>query len=122
MESRARFNNYYMMYEKRKVHQFIIDCSKSTTGLFFGIFVLLLTIISLITYFIYKDTNMATAIRISELTQAILLFVSFIIAISIFITFKRVKFSYKLVYKIDYNETLCLVGLGGIYSKNALEN
>ena len=110
-------NNYNSpIYEKRKVHQFIVDCSKSTTGLFFGIFVVLLTIISLITYFIYRaGVNPKISIKISKITEVTLLCLSLAILISIYITFKRAKFGYRAVFKMDYNETLIIVGLCGIY-------
>jgi hypothetical protein len=104
------------VYENRQVNQFIIDCGKSTTGLFFGIFILLLTIISLITYFIYKETNEAVAVTISELTELLLIAISLLTTAAICITLLRVKhFSQKVSFDMDYNETLVVVGLGGIY-------
>jgi hypothetical protein len=101
--------------ERRKVNQFIIDCGKSTTGLFFGIFILLLTIISLITYFIYKNTNELVAVQISECTELILVSLSLGISILIYIKLKRVNFSQRLTFEMDYNETLVVVGLAGIF-------
>jgi hypothetical protein len=109
----SRINS--LITEKRKVNQFIIDCGKSTTGLFFGIFVLLLTIISLITYFIYKDANQIVAVQISEVTELLLVTLSFIISIVIYIKLRHVNFNQKLTFETDYNETLVVVGLAGIF-------
>jgi hypothetical protein len=103
------------LYENRRVNQYIIDCGKSTTGLFFGILVLLLTIISLITYFIYKSHNPIAAMIISELTELILISFSFVITSLICFKLYRVDFSQKKTLEMDYNETLVVVGLGGIY-------
>lgn len=104
-----------LVQERRHVNQFVIDCGKSTTGLFFGIFVLLVTIISLITYFMYKNINTRIAVEISEITELLLVSLSLFIVIITFIKFKIVKFSYKLTFEMGYNETLVIVGLSGIY-------
>ena len=104
-----------MLYEKRHVNQFIIDCGKATTGLFFGIFVILITIISLIAYFIYKNSSPRIAVKISETTELLLVCTSFLICICIFAKFKSVKFGYKLTFEMDYDETLIVLGLAGIY-------
>jgi hypothetical protein len=103
------------LYENRRVNQFIIDCGKSTTGLFFGILVLLLTIISLITYFIYKSSNPIVAMTISEITELVLISVSFAITSLVCIKLYRVDFNQRQTLEMDYNETLVVVGLGGIY-------
>ena len=109
----ARFAN--LSHEKRHVNQFVIDCGKSTTGLFFGIFALLFTIISLIIYFIYKSDNVSIAIKISEVTELILVCFSFVTVVLIMIKFKMSKFNYKLQFDVGYNETLTILGLAGIY-------
>jgi hypothetical protein len=97
------------------LNKFSVDCSKATTGLFIGIFSLLLTIISLITYFIYKDKDRDTSIFLSEITELVLLFSSLIISISIFITLNRNGFKYKVIQKFCYNSLLTVVGLAGVY-------
>lgn len=102
-------------YEKRYANQFVIDCGKSTTGLFLGIFVLLSTLISLIAYFIYKTTNKERAIELSEITELTLIIISFITVILTIIKLKMVKFDHKVSYEMGYNEALILVGLAGIY-------
>lgn len=104
-----------LLHERRHVNKFTIDCGKSTTGLFFGIFVLLLTIISLITYFIYKNSNSITAIKISEITELFLIIISTITVVTLYIKFKLHDFNYKPGFSMDYNETLIIVGLAGIY-------
>jgi hypothetical protein len=101
-------------YERREVHSYTVDCGKSTTGLFVGIFVLLFTIISLITYFIYRDKNAQFSVQIIEICDIVLITLSFLVCIAIFLKFKFNKFSYK-VNEFQYNETLLMVGIAGIY-------
>ncbi|CAF1046800.1 unnamed protein product, partial [Brachionus calyciflorus] len=112
-EQAHRFASF--AHEKRHVNQFVIDCGKSTTGLFLGIFVLLFTLITLIVYFIYKNGNTNKAVQISEMTELLLVSLSFIIVISLLIKFKMAKFNYKPIFEMGYNETLTIVGLAGIY-------
>lgn len=88
---------------------------RSTTGLFFGILAVLMTIISLIVYFIYRETNPVLARKLIETSQIILLFVTLMITLSIYIKFRKVAFNYKVIFKTDYNEALCIVGLAGVY-------
>ncbi|CAF0784496.1 unnamed protein product [Brachionus calyciflorus] len=100
--------------DRRHVNQFIIDCGKSTTGLFLGIFVLLLTLMTLIIYFIYKNGNTKLAVIVSEMTELFLVSLSLFVVILILIKFKTVKFNSKPI-KMGYNETLTFLGLIGIY-------
>ena len=67
----------------RDANQFTVDCSKSTTGLFLGMVTLLATIISLITYFIYREHNPIESVIISEMTEFCLIFLSLISGIII---------------------------------------
>ena len=71
--------------------------------------------LSLITYFIYKDNNMIMAIYVSELTELMLITLSFIVVIIFFCSMKRHHFEYKNNHKMDYNEALLVVGLGAIH-------
>jgi hypothetical protein len=77
--------------------------------------VLLMTIISLITYFIYKSKNQDMAVKLSELTELLLVVLSFFISISIYYKFKTVDFGHKLSFEMGYNEMLAILGLAGIY-------
>ena len=80
----------------RNANQFTIDCGKSTTGLFLGIFTLLCTIISLITYLIYKEHNQKSAIILSEVTELCLIFLSLFVVILVYIELKYYKFDHKV--------------------------
>lgn len=108
-------NNRSTSEDKRRVHQFIVDCSKSTSGLFQGIIVLLFTLISLITYYVYKTRSPLMAIRISLITGFSLITLSLLVSVLIFIKFKRVEFGHKLSFEMGYNQVLTVVGLGGIF-------
>ena len=100
----------------RDVNHFTINFAKSTTGLFFGILVMLLTIISLITYFIYKQHNTTLAKKLSEATELFLLVLSLIVVIAIYVELNYYKFSHKLEESFSYNAILEVVGLAGIYT------
>lgn len=107
--------NIHKQQDHYDANHFTIDCGKSTTGLFIGIFAMLLTIISLITYFIYKKHDPITAIKLSETTELCLLTFSMVIVINIFIKLKFHKFQHKLEENLCYNSVLTIVGLAGVY-------
>ena len=113
--SPSNSTNHTNQTEHHDVNHFSVDCAKSTTGLFNGIFALLLTIISLITYFIYKKHDPITAIKLSETTELCLLLVSMVIIVLILVKLKYHKFSHKVEEKMSYNEILIIIGLAGIY-------
>jgi hypothetical protein len=96
-------------------NHFIVDCGKSTTGLFIGLVVLLLTLISLITYYIYKNINLDVARIICKATEICLICLSMIVVTVIFSKLKYYKFQQKFSDDMNYNEVLIIIGLGGIY-------
>lgn len=96
-------------------NKFSIDCSKSTTGLFVGIFSLLLTIISLITYFIYKAKQPDSSIILSEITELFLLIFSLMIIVLIYWKLKKHGFKHRVMENLCYNSLLTIVGLAGVY-------
>lgn len=71
--------------------------------------------ISLITYFIYKNSNIKTAVLISDATELMLLILSCIIVCATFFKLRRHKFSFYDNSEMNYNEALLIVGLGAIY-------
>ena len=71
--------------------------------------------ISLITYFIYKNSNINTAVLISDATELMLLILSCIIVCATFFKLRRHKFSFYDNSEMNYNEALLIVGLGAIY-------
>lgn len=101
--------------EHRYANQFTVDCGKSTTGLFVGMVVLLLTLMSLISYFIYKSINEDVAIIISRVTEIVLISLSMVIVAVTYIKLKISKFQQRYVDDMNYNEILIIVGLAGIY-------
>ena len=102
--------------EIHEVNHFTVNCSKSTTGLFFGILVLLITLISLITYFIYKEHDPEMAVKLSEFIELFLLILSLTMVLSIYLKLKCYKFSHKHERSLSYNAILIIIGLGGIYA------
>lgn len=99
----------------RDANHFIVDCGKSTTGLFLGILVLLLTIISLIIYFIYQNHNQTMAIKLSEMMECILLSISLTVTIAIYIQLKIHNFKARFEPSLDYNSVLTVIGLAGSF-------
>jgi len=97
------------------LNNFSVDCKKTINGLFIGIFALLLTIISIILYFIYMEKEAKIAIIISEITQVSLLVPSLFVIIAIFITLKKSGYKYRNQQKMCYNSLLTIVGLAGVY-------
>jgi len=71
--------------------------------------------LSLITYFIYKDHNMIMARIISEITELTLITLSGMVSITCFIKLKAKKFSYNDDSTLDYNGVLLIAGLGAIH-------
>ncbi len=101
--------------EYRKANEFTVDCGKSTTGLFIGMIVLLLTLISLISYFIYKNISDDVAKVISKMSEICLICFSMFVAALTYIKLKYYKFQQKYADDMSYNEILIIVGLAGIY-------
>ena len=101
--------------EYRNANEFTVDCGKSTTGLFIGMIVLLLTLISLISYFIYKNISDDVAKVISKMSEICLICFSMIVAAITYIKLKYYKFQQKYADDMNYNEILIIVGLAGIY-------
>ena len=61
---------------KRPTHHYSVDCTHANTGLFVGIFVMVITIISLIVFFVLissKDPGLhSAAITVASLTELVL--------------------------------------------------
>lgn len=74
-----------------------------------------MTLIALITYFIYKTDYPEIAVQISEISELILITCSLIIALLIFCKLHSNSFVHKSSIKMSHNETLCVAGLAGIY-------
>jgi hypothetical protein len=103
--------------ERLHVNKFTVDCGKSATGLFIGLFILISTVISLIVYFIYKHDEAKLAVAISEWTELILVVPSGAVCVMAFTKLKR--FGYKKeklsLRSMNYNELLVVIALAGIY-------
>lgn len=71
---------------RRSPHHYSVDCTKANKGLFIGIFVLVMTIVSMILFFVlinrdkYRDTAI-TEVYMSELTLYIMTFSAVLIGI-----------------------------------------
>ena len=100
---------------KRYAHQFTIDCGKSTTGLFFGIAVVLITITSFIVYFIYRERDSIFAMTLSDTTELFLIVLSLLVSIIIYAKLKYHKFEYKKYFEFGTDIFLVITGLAGIY-------
>ena len=112
---RKQENRRMSVAERLHVNHFVVDCNKSATGLFFGLFFLLLTIISLIVYFIYKHENELLAAQISETTELILIVISMGVTIAAFLKLRNFGYLQNIEINMSYNQTLLIVALIGIY-------
>jgi hypothetical protein len=109
--------------QKRSEHQsrsninnFTVDCSKSTSGLFFGLFILLMTIISLIVYFVYKTGSKTyVAVLLIEILEIILVCLSLVVIVPAFYKLKQFGYIESNEHHSSYNETLSVMALAGIY-------
>ena len=98
-------NNHELHHNSfRRANHFSIDCSKSTSGLFLGIFILLITIISLITYFVYKKHNPYYAENLTGITELALICLSMFLVILTWINLKYNNFYHSVSYKKLYSD------------------
>ena len=86
----------------REANQFTIDCGKSTSGLFTGLFILLATLISLITYFIYKEHNEHGAVILSEITELGLICLSISVIGIVYFELKHHKFQHMVRFCVIF--------------------
>ena len=70
---------------------------------------------SLISNFIYKNSNPLLAWYISEITLLALLLFSTMVVFKIYFKLKHPKFNYNSSFKLGYDEVLLIIGLGAIY-------
>ncbi|XP_071127125.1 proton channel OtopLc-like [Mytilus edulis] len=101
--------------QKSKTQRINVDCSSSSRGLFMGIFVLVASVISMITFFVLvrSTTFVDTAIKIEHLSKVAIHVMTSVAVILAFHRMQSLKFNYD--QKLDLEETLILVSLGGVY-------
>lgn len=100
---------------KVKSQRIGVDCSSSSRGLFIGIFVLVASVITMITFFVLmKSTSyIETAIKLEHLSKVAIYVLTSVAVILAFHRMQNLKFNYD--QKLDLEETLILVSLGGVY-------
>ena len=92
----------------RDSNHFHVDCSKSTSGVFSGIFIMLVTIISLITYFIYKKHNPLYAEVLTGVTELSLISLSMFLVILTWINLKYKNFRQSVRFEKKKNQLIIL--------------
>lgn len=100
---------------KAKSHRMTVDCSRSSRGLFLGIFVLVGTVITMITFFVLIRSNdyFNTAVKLEHLSAVVIYVVT---SVAVVLAFHRMQTL--RVYserELDLEESLLLLGLGGLY-------
>jgi len=100
---------------KAKAQRMSVDCSGSSRGLFLGIFVLVATVITMITFFVLmrSEIYIDTAVKIEHLSEVVIYVVTSIAVILAFHRMQTLRFT--IDREIDLEETLILVSLGGEY-------
>nr|QDF21448.1 histone-lysine N-methyltransferase 2D [Brachionus koreanus] len=95
----------------------MLDCTKTIKGLLFGILIFVLTILSSIFFFVYRNENPSLAKLITEISEIILLLIALIIAIY---AYRRIKKHYNKYYLPTnmFDVVLEIFSLGGVFAYN----
>ncbi|XP_061185369.1 proton channel OtopLc-like [Saccostrea echinata] len=100
---------------KAKSHRMTVDCSRSSRGLFLGIFILVGTVITMITFFVLIRSNsyLNTAVKLEHLSAVVIYVVT---SIAVVLAFHRMQtLRVNSERELDLEESLLLLGLGGLY-------
>lgn len=110
--------NFYPYSQRRSPHHYSVDCTNANNGLFFGIFVLVLSILSMILFFvlIHRDDYKSTAITIVHLTELILYIMTLIAVLIGIIQVSQLQFDAS--HPLDLDNILLIVALTGVISYN----
>lgn len=75
--------SYYPCSQRRSPHHYSVDCTNANKGLFFGIFVLVLSILAMILFFvlIHREDYKSTAITIVHVAEFVLYMMTLIAVI-----------------------------------------
>ena len=100
---------------KAKSQRMTVDCSRSSRVLFLGIFILVATVITMITFFVLIRSNsyLSTAVKLEHLSAVAIYVVT---SIAVILAFHRMQMlRVNSDRAIDLEESLLLLGLGGLY-------
>ena len=96
----------------------VTECHKANKGLFFGLFVTILTIIAVATFFVFeRDSHLDKGERSSTVffgTEIVLLFTTSVVIIINFVTFQQLKFISKPGGANALDVNLLIVALFGV--------
>lgn len=100
---------------KAKSQRMTVDCSRSSRGLFLGIFILVGTVITMITFFVLIRSNsyLSTAVKLEHLSAVVIYVVTSIAVVLAFHRMQMLRINSER--EIDLEESLLLLGLGGLY-------
>ena len=92
-----------------------VDCSGSHRGLFFGIFILVCSVVSMIVFFVLveKPEYNTTAVLIMHVTEIVVYFITSVSVIISFFQMRGLKFHGD--HENDLDDTLIVIGLCGIF-------
>lgn len=84
-------------HQHKNIHQLSVDCSKAHKGMFSGILVVVMTIISLIMYFVLKDEDVYKSKALLEVSivELLLYFVTMLAVMLATYRMRDLKFSKK---------------------------
>lgn len=101
---------------EKNAHHFSVDCSRAHNGMFAGILIIVLSIISLIMFYVLSKVPAYRALATLEVTvsEVILYLVTSIAVIGAFVRMRDLKFSQSFV-GIPLDCTLLLVAQSGVY-------
>lgn len=118
---RQRRNSIKPSMQRENVHHFSVDCSRAHRGMFGGIMVIVLTIICLIMYFVFRDEPNYEKTAISEVVycEMVLYVLTTGAVLSAVITMRDLKFVRKTndhhVSTVKLDCTLLVLAQTGVY-------
>ncbi|XP_046442073.1 proton channel OtopLc-like isoform X2 [Daphnia pulex] len=110
--------SFYPYSQRRSPHHYSVDCTNANKGLFFGIFVLVLSILAMILFFvlIHREEYKSTAITIVHLAELILYMLTLIAVLIGIIQVSQLQFDAS--HPLDLDNILLIVALTGVISYN----
>jgi hypothetical protein len=95
----------------------MLDCTKTSRGLFFGLLIFVSTILSTIVFYVYsrEESTKTIATILSQSTEAVLLFIALIITVIAY--FKVTKYYTKVIPQVNmFDVVLEVLSMFGIYA------
>ncbi|EFX82850.1 hypothetical protein DAPPUDRAFT_302343 [Daphnia pulex] len=110
--------SYHPCSQRRSPHHYSVDCTNANKGLFFGIFVLVLSILAMILFFvlIHREDYKSVAITIIHVAEFVLYMMTLI---AVLIGIKQVsQLQFDTSHPLDLDNILLIVAFTGVIAYN----